>query len=221
MTGQARAEKVVSLKKSIKSQREIFTKHKHQNEAAVRANFKICHVLAKASFTDSEFVKTCLEKAVQELCPQNQQLFNSISLSANTVASRTTGYRRWHLSQFQDAWAKFEWYSIDLGKSTDVFDSVLFIRGMNRDLEVIEELADVYSMETNVTGIQIFSKVNDTIAKLKLDFKKLKGITTDGGKNMSGHKTGLVGLVCNAVQNAGGEKPLIFHCIVHQQSLYG
>lgn len=55
----------------------------------------------------------------------------------------------------------------------------------------------------------------------KLDFKKLKVITTDGGKNMSGHKTGLVVLVCNAVQNAGGEKPLIFHCIIHQQSLYG
>lgn len=38
---------------------------------------------------------------------------------------------------------------------------------------------------------------------------------------MSGHKTGFVGLVCNAVQNAGGEKPLIFHCIIHRQSLYG
>lgn len=80
MTGQARAEKVVSMKKSIKSQREIITKHKHQNEAAVRASFKICHVLATAGkpVTDSEFVKTCLEKAVQELYPQNQQLFNSI-----------------------------------------------------------------------------------------------------------------------------------------------
>lgn len=31
-------------------------------------------------------------------------------------------------------------------------------------------------------------------------------------------KTGLVGNVCNAVKQPGGEKPTILHCIFHQQA---
>lgn len=180
MTGQVRAEKVLSLKKSIKCQRDIFTKHKHQNEAAVLASLKICHTLAKAGkpFTDGELVKTCILKAAEEVCPQNQQIFNSISLSANTVARRTAEIGADISHQLQNACANFEWYSIALDESTDVSDSaqvLLFIRGVNSDLEVIEELADVFSMETTVTGAEIFSKVDETIAKLNLDYKNLKG----------------------------------------------
>ena len=45
-------------KKSNKSQHDIFTKHKHHNEAAVRATYKISHILAKAGkpFADGELI---------------------------------------------------------------------------------------------------------------------------------------------------------------------
>ncbi|GFR20216.1 proteinral transcription factor ii-i repeat domain-containing protein 2a [Trichonephila clavata] len=52
-------------------------------------------------------------------------------------------------------------------------------------------------------------------------WKNLKCITTDGGKNMSGKDKGVVALVSKAVENDGGSKPLVLHCIIHQQSLCG
>lgn len=53
---------------------------------------------------------------------------------------------------------------------------LLFIRGVNSEFQITEELAGVHSMETTVTGVEIFSKVKETILSLGLDFKKLKGV---------------------------------------------
>lgn len=83
----------------------------------------------------------------------------------------------------------FEWFSIALDESTDVSDLaqvLLFVRGVNSEFKITEELADVHSMEGRVTGDEIFAKVKETICNLGLDFKRLKGVTTDGGKNMCG-----------------------------------
>ncbi|GFQ68052.1 general transcription factor II-I repeat domain-containing protein 2 [Trichonephila clavata] len=38
---------------------------------------------------------------------------------------------------------------------------------------------------------------------------------------MSGKDKGVVALVSKAVENDGGSKPLVLHCIIHQQSLCG
>lgn len=57
---------------------------------------------------------------------------------------------------------------------------------------------------------------------LGIDLKKLKGVTTDGGNNMCGTKTGVFGNVCKAVEDAGEDKSVILHCIIlHQQGLCG
>lgn len=40
--------------------------------------------------------------------------------------------------------------------------------------EIAEELAGVHSMESTVTGVDIFAKVMETINDLGLDLKKLK-----------------------------------------------
>ena len=67
----------------------------------------------------------------------------------------------------------------------------------------------------------IFSKVEETLSNFALQWKNLKCVTTDGGRNMCGTKSGLVGNICKAVQQIGAEKPMILHCIIHQQALCG
>jgi hypothetical protein len=59
------------------------------------------------------------------------------------------------------------------------------------------------------------------LIKKYLRWKNLKSITTDGGKNMCGKNKGVVALVSKAVENDVGSKPLVLHCIIHQQSLCG
>lgn len=54
LKGQHHQEKVLFFKKSLTAQQHIFTKQKHENEAAVRVSFEISHALAKSAkpFTD-------------------------------------------------------------------------------------------------------------------------------------------------------------------------
>lgn len=226
LTGKLREDKIASLKNSLSIQRQIFTNQSQQNEAAVKASFKVSHILAKAGkpFTDGQLVKDCILVSVEEICPDKRSLFNAISLSANTVARRTEDLGNNVVYQLKDACKDFEWFSIALDESTDVTDSaqvLLFVRGVNSDFKITEELADVHSMESSVTGDKIFAKISETISNLGLDFKRMRGVTTDGGKNMSGTKTGVVGNICNSVKTAGGVQPVIYHCIIHQQALCG
>ncbi|UYV82161.1 EPM2AIP1 [Cordylochernes scorpioides] len=98
---------------------------------------------------------------------------------------------------------------------------LIYIRGVDKSYEVHEELLDMYCIHGTTTGTDIFKGVEMAINKKNLRWKNLKCITTDGGKNMSGKDKGVVALVSKAVENDGGSKPLVLHCIIHQQSLCG
>jgi hypothetical protein len=64
-----------------------FTVTTKTNEAAVQASFIISQIIAKKSkpFTDGEYVKECIMKAAEILCPKKQQLFKNTSLFAELV----------------------------------------------------------------------------------------------------------------------------------------
>ncbi|GFY73356.1 general transcription factor II-I repeat domain-containing protein 2 [Trichonephila inaurata madagascariensis] len=84
-----------------------------------------------------------------------------------------------------------------------------------------EELLDIDSIYCTTTGEDISNGVDNVINKKNLRWKNLKSITTDGVKNMCGKNKGVVTLVSKAVENVGGSKPIVLHCIIHQQSLCG
>ncbi|XP_050516134.1 general transcription factor II-I repeat domain-containing protein 2-like [Diabrotica virgifera virgifera] len=145
-------------------------------------------------------------------------------MSANTVARRVQNIAENISSQLFDKNGHVEWFSLALDESTDVSDTaqvLIYIRGLDKSYEVHEELLYMYSIHGTTTGIDIFKGVEMAINKKNLRWKNLKCITTDGGKNMSGKDKGVVALVSKAVENDGGSKPLVLHCIIHQQSLCG
>lgn len=74
-----------------------------------------------------------------------------------------------------------------LDESTGVSDTaqvLLFIRGIDKNYEVYEELLDVHSIHGMTTGEDIFKGVENAVQKNNLQRKNLKCITTDGGKNV-------------------------------------
>ncbi|UYV63240.1 EPM2AIP1 [Cordylochernes scorpioides] len=225
-TGIVRTEKFEALKRGLKSQQSLFTKVKTEQEAATRASFRVALEIAKRGkpFTDGEMIKECIIAVVEEMCPEKVNLLKTVSMSANTVARRVENIAENISSQLFDKNGHVEWFSLALDESTDVLDTaqvLIYIRGVDKSYEVHEELLDMYSIHGTTTGTDIFKGVEMAINKNNLRWKNLKCITTDGGKNMSGKDKGVVALVSKAVENDGGSKPLVLHCIIHQQSLCG
>jgi hypothetical protein len=78
---------------------------------------------------------------------------------------------------------------------------LVFIRGINRNYEVYEELLDVNNIQGTTTGEDVFKGVENAVQKNNLQWKNLKCITTDGDKNMCGKNKGVVALVSKAELN--------------------
>ena len=86
-------------------------------------------------------------------------------------------------AQLQQKTKEFCFFSLALAESTDVQDTaqlLIFIRGVNANFEMCEELAALQSLKGTTTGEDILGKVGQTMEQLDLDWSKLASITTDG-----------------------------------------
>ena len=101
-------------------------------------------------------------EAVEELCPEKANLFKIISLAPNTVARRIEDIGSNVFHQIADKARNFQLYSLALDESTDVCDTsqlLVFIRGVDSEFNVTQELASVHSMHSTVTGEDIFKEL--------------------------------------------------------------
>ena len=131
LSGKIREEKVHHLKASFTNQRNFFARINTASEDSVKASFVVSEMIAKASrpFTEGQFVKECMIKVCEIICPEKKKLFEGISLSANTVASRITESASNVQQQLIAAAKDFEAYSIALDESTGVTDTAFCARG--------------------------------------------------------------------------------------------
>ena len=76
---------VHKLKGRLQLQQNVFTKATAKSDAAVKAE-----EITRASkyFSEGAFVKRCKLKVCEQVCPDQNQTFNNISLSRNTIADR-------------------------------------------------------------------------------------------------------------------------------------
>jgi hypothetical protein len=136
--GKLREDKLKNLKSNLQRQQNIFTVATKSNEAAVHASFATSQIIANKSkpFTDGEYVKECIMKAAEILCPEKQHLYKTISLSVNTVADRVIDLAGDIQCQLKEKCKDFVAYSIAIDESTDVTNIAqlaVFIRGVNED----------------------------------------------------------------------------------------
>ena len=93
LTGDARKNKIESLRRSLTEQQGTFIRHITESDNNTRASFAVSELIGKRMkpFTDGEFVKDCLLTVVDIVCPEKRDLFADISFSARTVTRRIEG----------------------------------------------------------------------------------------------------------------------------------
>ena len=96
------------------------------------------------------FIKECLLKVSEILCPNQKKLFQGISLSPNTVASRVTDLAANVEKQLLATAKDFEAFSIALDESTDSSGAALcavFIRSVDFQLKRSGRIPGFYTTE--------------------------------------------------------------------------
>lgn len=85
----------------------------------------------------------------------------------------------------------------------DTTQLLIFLRGVDNNFCVTEELLDLSRLNTTTTGKDIFEAVSNAIDKIGLKWDKLCGVTTDGAPAMTGERKGMASMVCAQVQESG------------------
>ncbi|KAL0202287.1 hypothetical protein M9458_000305 [Cirrhinus mrigala] len=223
-TGQLQTEKVNALASALKKKQSMFTKRAGTDEA-VKASYLIANEIAAASkpFSEGEFVKKCMVKAAELVCPEKKQAFASISLSRNTVAERIEDLARDLNRQLKDKVKTFIAFSVALDESTDVNDVAqlgLFIRGVEESLNITEEFVELVPMTDTTTSNDIYASLIGALDRLKVDWSRAVSVATDGAPSMVGKKAGVVTKLKEKIQKENPtQKFWNFHCILHQEAL--
>jgi hypothetical protein len=90
--------------------------------------------------------------------------------------------------------AKLEAFPIaldDIIDASDIAQLAIFIRGVDADFNITEELLPLQPLKGTTTGEDIFVTVNTVFERFGLKWSSLSGICTDGALAMVGAQKGL------------------------------
>lgn len=193
------------------------------------ASYKVAFLIAKKNkyFNEGEFVKKC----ITEICdcifsdkPAIKEAFEKIPLSKSSMTRRIKEISLDIENSLQLACKNCKFFSLCLDESNDLLDIkqlVIFIRGVNEDFEIFEEMLDLVPLDTNSESDTIFEKILEVFHKFDIDLNKIISITVDGARNLSGVKNGLVVKMNQFLKANNIDREIItFHCIIHQENLF-
>ena len=141
-------------------------------------------------------------------------------MSKQTITRRIEELSRDVCEQVKDRAHACSFFSLAFDESADICDLAqlsIFVRGIDDNFNVFEELIGFESLHGKTRGSDIFEKVKLCLESQQLDLNELLGVCTDGAPSMIGKAVGAVALLKRFL----GRPLLKYHCIIHQESLCG
>lgn len=96
------------------------------------------------------------------MCPDKKDVLNAVSVSESTITRRIDEMWDNVYAQLLEKVKDLAHFALVLGESNDVRDTaqlLIFLQGVISNFEVIEELAALQSLQSPMTGEDIFGKV--------------------------------------------------------------
>uniref|UniRef100_UPI0037E99D8B general transcription factor II-I repeat domain-containing protein 2-like n=1 Tax=Semicossyphus pulcher TaxID=241346 RepID=UPI0037E99D8B len=210
LTGEERTSKLEQLKRGYTAQQSVFTNLAKSGEAVTQASYVVAQEIARRSkpFSDREFVRDCILKVADIVCPEQKTKVRDISLSNDTVTRRIEDLANDLKEQLGQRVEGLETgaFSIALDESTDISDTaqlLIFIRTVTENFEIGGELLSLESIKDRARGVDICDAVCRSLDAYNVKLPSMVGVTTDGAPAMIGRKTGAVSLLSEKVANNG------------------
>ncbi|XP_031818209.1 EPM2A-interacting protein 1 [Sarcophilus harrisii] len=191
-----------------------------REERAVRASLGVAHLLALHGrpWGAGGLVRRCLEAVLREALPEHCRLLDEVDLSPESLAQKTLGLARNLHAQLVTRGPAFQAFSLALDDQAFVGTDgrlLVFVRGVDQDYEIDEELLTVVNLAVQPAVGQVLRAIAESMARAGLTWDRLVGVASTGTAWLTAEDCGLVQLLQDRAAEArggvGGSSPLP-HC---------
>nr|XP_045593661.1 general transcription factor II-I repeat domain-containing protein 2A-like [Procambarus clarkii] len=213
------------LKANLRNQ-HCFTKIEKGNVTSVTGSYELRRMIALSgkSYSEGDFVKQCLGKTAQIVCAEKAHLLKDISLTRITGAEWIDIMSGDLNQQLRAASSKFEHFSVAIDEPVDIkgiTQLAVFMRACDSELNIYEELLELFPMHDLTTSLDIFEKVEQVLHGYGLDLSKLACLCTNDAANIVGRPNGVAAKLLMQIETSHPDSSFApFHSIFcHQQNL--
>nr|XP_016800721.2 general transcription factor II-I repeat domain-containing protein 2B isoform X8 [Pan troglodytes] len=207
----------MSVSKEYNLRRHYQTNHsKHYDQYTERMRDEKLHELKKG-------LRKYLLGSSDTECPEQKQVFANPSPTQKSPVQPVEDLAGNLWEKLREKIRSFVAYSIAIDEITDINNTTqlaIFIRGVDENFDVSEELLDTVPMTGTKSGNEIFSRVEKSLKKFCIDWSKLVSVASTGTPAMVDANNGLVTKLKSRVATfcKGAELKSIC-CIIHPESL--
>ncbi|XP_061065121.1 general transcription factor II-I repeat domain-containing protein 2 isoform X2 [Eubalaena glacialis] len=157
------------------------------------------------------------------VCPEQKRAFANVSPRENPAIQPIEDVAGNLWEKLREKIRSFVAYSIAIDEITDINNTTqlaIFIRGVDENFDVSEELLDTVPMTGTKSGNEIFLRVEKSLKKFNIDWSKLVSVASTGTPAMVDANNGLVAKLKSKVAMAcKGSDLKSVCCIIHPESL--
>ncbi|XP_067562052.1 general transcription factor II-I repeat domain-containing protein 2 isoform X3 [Pseudorca crassidens] len=157
------------------------------------------------------------------VCPEQKRVFANVSPKGNPAVQPIEDVAGNLWEKLREKIRSFVAYSIAIDEITDINNTTqlaIFIRGVDENFDVSEELLDTVPMTGTKSGNEIFLRVEKSLKKFNIDWSKLVSVASTGTPAMVDANDGLVTKLKSKVAMAcKGSDLKSVCCIIHPESL--
>ncbi|XP_003416597.1 general transcription factor II-I repeat domain-containing protein 2-like isoform X2 [Loxodonta africana] len=165
----------------------------------------------------------CLFGSTEIVCPEKSQVFADVSPAENMVVQPVEDVAGNLWEKLREKIRSFVAYSLAIDEITDTNNTTqlaIFIRGVDENFDVSEELLDTVPMTGTKSGNEIFLRVEKSLKKFNINWSKLVSVASTGTPTMVNVNDGLVTkLKSKVAMLCKGSSLKSVCCIIHQESL--